>query len=73
MRQLAAYREAGRRARERVERRFTWDHYLHRFNAALADAGIPLADRAMSDQGVTVVVPTLNRNGLRCNRPFAIC
>ena len=34
---------------------------------------IPLADRAMSDQGVTVVVPTLNRNGLRCNRPFAIC
>lgn len=39
------FREMGLRARQRVEREFTWDHYMDRFIAALENAGIDLSDR----------------------------
>jgi len=38
------FRAMGIKARERVEREFTWEHYLNRFIAALAEEGIQLDD-----------------------------
>lgn len=37
----SAFRAAGRRARDRVERQCTWEHYMRRFVAALESLGIP--------------------------------
>jgi phosphatidyl-myo-inositol dimannoside synthase len=63
---------AGAEARERVVRDFTWKRYGQRFSAALKRAGInTTSDGAQSNgegqQGVTVVVPTLNRGSYLMN------
>jgi phosphatidylinositol alpha-1,6-mannosyltransferase len=52
------FRTAGTQARQRVLREHTWLHYMQRFSSALKNAGIPTQSY---DDGVTVVVPTLNR------------
>ncbi|HXM22090.1 MAG TPA: glycosyltransferase [Terriglobales bacterium] len=52
------FRAAGTQARQRVLREHTWVHYMQRFLSALQDAGISTGKYT---DGVTVVVPTLNR------------
>lgn len=39
------FREMGQKARQRVEREFTWDHYMDRFMAALETGGIHIAPK----------------------------
>ena len=52
------FRAAGERARQRVVQEHTWPHYMRRFSSALQSAGISTGKKI---EGVTVVVPTLNR------------
>jgi phosphatidylinositol alpha-1,6-mannosyltransferase len=52
------FRTAGTQARQRVVREHTWVHYMQRFSSALKSAGISTGKYV---DGVTVVVPTLNR------------
>jgi phosphatidylinositol alpha-1,6-mannosyltransferase len=52
------FRAAGAQARQRILRKHTWAQYMQRFSSALQRAGIS-ADKY--NDGVTVVVPTLNR------------
>ena len=61
------FREAGIKARERVLRENTWQVYGQRFSTALKSVGIgdcktvESAATKVEAQGVSVVVPTLNR------------
>lgn len=52
------FRAAGTQARQRVLREHTWARYMKRFSSTLKRAGISMGKYT---DGVTVVVPTLNR------------
>jgi phosphatidyl-myo-inositol dimannoside synthase len=52
------FRAAGTQARQRVLQAHTWDHYMRSFSSALQRVGISTGKYS---DGVTVVVPTLNR------------
>jgi phosphatidylinositol alpha-1,6-mannosyltransferase len=52
------FRRAGMQARQRVLQAHTWAHYMRSFSSALQGAGISTGKYT---DGVTVVVPTLNR------------
>jgi GT2 family glycosyltransferase len=67
---------AGKQARDRVVRECSWEHYGERFALALRKAGIsdarpPAPETTFADQpqnqGISVVVPTLNRGSYLIN------